>query len=142
MVETGIQSRLYDLLTRAGSPSAESKGAAYINQHTTFVTVAELVVALGTDPGKSSNPLEGQVRDWLVKYGWEDKREGGGQRRRGYKAPAVWPPVVPPDEDDDDNAASTAPQPGSGPAPAPVGDELEEPGAASASGGDDYDRPW
>jgi len=139
VVETGIQSRLYDLLTRQGAPSAEAKGAAYINQHTTFVTVAELVVALGTDPGKSSAPLETQVRDWLVKYGWEDKREGGGQRRRGYKAPDVWPPVVPPDEDDEDNAPSGAPVPGPGPGPAPSDGDGEWPGAAAFPGGGDYD---
>lgn len=142
LVETGIQSRLYDLLTRQGSPSAEAKGAASISQHTKFVTVAELVVALGTDPGKSSAPLETQIRDWLVKYGWEDKREGGGQRRRGYKAPDVWPPDVPPDEDDDDNAASAELAPGPGPAPAPVGGEPEGCDAAPAGGGGDYDPPW
>lgn len=142
LVETGIQSRLYDLLTRQGSPSAEAKGAASISQHTKFVTVAELVVALGTDPGKSSAPLETQIRDWLVKYGWEDKREGGGQRRRGYKAPDVWPPELPPEEDDDDNAASAGLAPGPGPAPAPAGGEPEGRDAAPAGGGGDYDPPW
>lgn len=140
VVETGIQSRLYDLLTRPGAASADARGAASICQHTTFVTVAELVIALGTDPGKSSSPLETQVRDWLVKYGWDSKREGGGQRRWGYRQPKVWPPVIPPDEDDDDdNAPADAPAPGPGPAPVPSGGDGEWPGAAPSPGGGDYD---
>lgn len=92
LVETGVQSRLFDLLTRPGSPSMEVKGAAAMCQHTAFVTVAELVTALGTDPGKSSALLETQIRDWLMENGWTPRREPGGQRRRGYARPAVWPP--------------------------------------------------
>jgi putative DNA primase/helicase len=140
VVETAIQSRLYDLLTRDGSRD-NVKGAAALSMYTSFVTVAELVVALGADPGKSSNPLETQVRDWLVMYGWDSKREPTGQRRYGYRAPKVWPPEIPPDdEDDDDNNAPTgAPVPGPGPvAPAPAGGEEEQPSAAAAFGDGDY----
>lgn len=137
VVETGVQSQLYNLLTREGSRD-NLKGAAALSVHTSFVTVAELLVALGVDPGKSSSPIETQVRDWLVKHGWEDKREGGGQRRRGYQKPKEWPPVVPPDEGDDD-APPDAPVPGPGPAPAPAGGDGEWPGAATAFGGGDYD---
>ncbi|MGV3679687.1 MAG: VapE domain-containing protein [Acidovorax sp.] len=137
VVETAIQSQLYNLLTREGA-RGEAKGPATLSMYTTFVTVAELVVALGTDPGKSSNPLETQVRDWLVKFGWTSGREGGGQRRYGYKAPKVWPPEIPPDEDDEDDAPQGAPAPGPGPGPAPAGGELEGRDAAPASGAGDY----
>lgn len=137
VVETGVQSQLYNLLTREGSRE-NTKGAAALSVYTSFVTVAELLVALGVDPGKSSSPIETQVRDWLVKHGWEDMREGGGQRRRGYRKPKVWPPVVPSDEDDD-NAPPDAPVPGRGPEPVPDGGEREWPGAAPALGVGDYD---
>lgn len=138
VVETGVQSRLYDLLTREGVQGDKVKGPATISMHTTFVTVADLVIALGADPGKSSSPLETQIRDWLTKYGWESKREGGGQRRWGYRSPEVWPPEIPPDEDDDD-APRGAPVPGPGPdAPAPAGGGEEQPGAAAAFGDGDY----
>lgn len=93
LVETSVQSRLFDLLTRPGAPSGEGKAAADLNEHTGFVTVAQMVTALGTDPGKSSTLLETQIRDWLMEHGWTPTRETGGQRRRGYARPDVWPPV-------------------------------------------------
>lgn len=132
LVETGVQGRLWALLTREGAPGAEAKAAATFNMHTTFVTIPDLVQALGIDPGKSSNMLEGQVRDWLNEHGWEYGREGGGQRRRGFKRPEVWPPVL----DDDEETGSA------GPAPSVAqGGEPEQPMPPDASGwdgGDDY----
>ncbi len=97
LAETSVQSRLYDMLTREGAPGGEGKVSATINQLTKFLTMDQLVAALGTDPGKSSSMLEGQIRAWLEAHGWEAAREKTGQRRRGYAQPAVWPPKI---EDD------------------------------------------
>ncbi len=99
LVETAVQSRLYELLTREGAPGGEGRLSADINQLCKFVTLTQLVAALGSDPSKSTSLLESQIRGWLESHGWEACREGGGQRRRGYRQPAVWPPTV--DEDDE-----------------------------------------
>jgi predicted P-loop ATPase/uncharacterized membrane protein YgcG len=104
LVETAVQSRLYELLTREGAGSGEGKISNDINMHTEFVTLDRLVAALGTDAAKSTNSLEGQIRGWLDANGWEYGRESTGQRRRGYKQPKAWPPKF----DDDDEAAPDA----------------------------------
>lgn len=93
LVETSVQARLFNLLTREGAPGGDGKATAELNQHTSFVTVDQMVMALGTDPGKSTTALETQIRDWLMENGWIPGRETGGQRRRGYARPEVWPPV-------------------------------------------------
>ena len=129
LVETGVQSRLFDLLTRPGSPQLEPRGAALLSEHTKFVTVAELVVALGTDPGKSSALLETQIRDWLMESGWTPKREPGGQRRRGYAQPDEWPPVFPDEPTDTPAPGALADVDGD----APAGGD-----APPQDGGDDY----
>lgn len=103
LVETSVQSRLYELLTRAGAPGTESKLTVELSVNATFVTIDKLVMALGTDPGKASTLLEGQIRGWLEAQGWEYGRESTGARRRGFSQPKVWPPVI---VDDD------APKPG------------------------------
>ena len=102
LVETAVQSRLYELLTREGAPAGEGKLTSDLNQLVKFVTLDRLVSALGADAAKSSSLLESQIRGWLESHGWEYGREGGGQRRRGYKQPEVWPPVI----DDDEGAAT------------------------------------
>lgn len=94
LVETAVQSRLYELLTREGAPGGENKTSADINQLTKFVTLDRLVAALGADAAKSNNVLEGQIRGWLEAQGWEYGRESTGQRRRGYRQPKVWPPEI------------------------------------------------
>jgi hypothetical protein len=94
LVETAVQSRLYELLTRVGVPIGEGKLTNDLNQHTTFVTLDRLVSVLGTEAAKSSNLLESQIRGWLEVHGWVYGRESTGQRRRGYKQPAVWPPKI------------------------------------------------
>lgn len=123
LVETSVQGRLYELLTREGSPSGEVKTSADINMHCTFVTLPMLVRALGTDEAKSSSMLEEQIRGWLESNGWESARESTGQRRRGYRQPKAWPPAA---KDED------------GPAVGPTTDEPSSPAQAPGwSGGDD-----
>jgi GTPase SAR1 family protein len=124
LVETAVQSRLYELLTREGAPGTEGKATVGLNQLTAFVTLDSLVVALGADPAKSSSLLESQIRGWLEAHGWEHGREGGGARRRGYKQPAVWPPRILDDEE-----------------PAQAAGEDEAPGAGGNNEVDD-DTPF
>ncbi len=107
LVETSVQSRLFDLLTREGAAGGEGKLTTELNQLTTFVTIDKLVMALGTDPGKASTLLEGQVRGWLEQQGWDYGRETTGQRRRGFSRPAVWPPKFA-----DDDQIGAAPESG------------------------------
>ena len=99
LVETSVQSRLYELLTREGAGSKEGAATLELNQLTAFVTIDKLVVALGTDPGKASTMLESQIRGWLEAQGWDYGRESTGARRRGFKRPDVWPPQIASEED-------------------------------------------
>ncbi len=101
LVETSVQSRLYELLTREGAPGGEGKATVELNVLTKFVTIDKLVIALGTDPGKASSLLEGQIRGWLEAQGWEYGRESTGARRRGFSCPAAWPPKI---EDEETSA--------------------------------------
>ena len=103
LVETSVQSRLYELLTREGSPNGEVKTSADINTHCAFVTLPMLVRALGADEAKSTTMLEEQIRGWLEAHGWESARETTGQRRRGYRQPKPWPPKL-----EDEEAAPVA----------------------------------
>jgi len=104
LVETAVQSRMYDLLTRDGAPGGDSKFSADINVHTAFITLDRIVAALGADAAKSGSSLESQINGWFDLHGWVYKRESTGQRRRGFQRPKVWPPVI---EDDEDAQAST-----------------------------------
>ena len=97
LVETAVQSRLYELLTREGASSMEGATTNQLNQLTTFVTLDRLVTALGADAAKSSSLLETQIRGWLEAHDWTYRREPTGQRRRGYWQPKTWPPLI---EDD------------------------------------------
>lgn len=112
LVETAVQSRLYEMLTRDGAPGGEGKSTADINQHTTFITLDRLVSALGADAAKSSSLLEGQIRGWLESQGWEYGRESTGLRRRGYRQPKTWPPAV---DDEDEEGGMQPPVDGSPP---------------------------
>ena len=107
LVETAVQSRLYELLTREGALTSENKLTNDLNQHTTFITLDRLVSALGADAAKSSSLLESQIRGWLEAHGWGYGRESTGQRRRGYKQPQDWPPKI----DDDESAAGSTTSP-------------------------------
>jgi putative DNA primase/helicase len=106
LVETAVQSRMYELLTREGAPSGEGKVSNDLNQLVTFVTLDRLVSALGADAAKSSSLLESQIRGWLDAHGWSYGRESTGQRRRGYMQPKVWPPKI---EDDEGAVAPRTP---------------------------------
>jgi len=105
LVETTVQSKLYELLTRQGGDIRENGGTASLNQLCTFATLHGLVQALGADPAKSTSLLESQIRGWLEANGWEAVRESSGQRRRGYRPPAVWPPEI----EDEDTSPADAP---------------------------------
>lgn len=102
MADTSVQSRLWELLTREGASPAEGKSTLELTQHTSFVTLHHLVSVLGADAAKSTAALENQVRGWLEFMGWKAGRETAGQRRRGFKAPEQWPPLIADDEDDED----------------------------------------
>jgi len=104
LVETSVQARLYELLTREGSTAGEGRASNELNVLTTFVTLPMLVRALGSDEAKSTSLLEGQIRGWLESQGWESARESTGQRRRGYRQPAQWPPKA----DEQDEGTPTA----------------------------------
>lgn len=112
LVETAVQSRLYEMLTREGAPGGEGKITADINQLTTFVTLDRLVSALGADAAKSNSLLEGQIRGWLEAQGWSYGRESSGLRRRGYRQPAIWPPAI---DDEDEEGGQQPPVNGSPP---------------------------
>lgn len=100
LVETAVVSELQHLLTRP--PQASGIGAI-VNDLASFVTIAQLTLALGIDAAKSSPALEAQIRGWLDHEGWTNvqKRINGG-RTRGYVRPENWPPQ---DLDDDMTAA-------------------------------------
>ncbi len=124
LVETAVQSRLYELLTREGSLKDEPNANRGLSQYTRFVTLAELVHALGADAAKSTSLLETQVRGWLDSHGWTPKRETGGERRRGYVPPTVWPPTSDEDELGDDAHSGDAPSHGDA---YPTGHDDDEP---------------
>ncbi len=127
LVETSVQARLYELLTREGSSQGEGRASSELNSLTSFVTLPMLVRALGSDEAKSTSLLEGQIRGWLESQGWESCRESTGQRRRGYRQPREWPPK--PDEGDEV------------PAKAPEEGPAEPARAAGWDGGED-DAPF
>jgi len=126
LVETAVQSRMYELLTREGSIGGEGKSTAEININTNFVTLDRLVSALGADAAKSSSLLEAQIRGWLEAQGWTYGREGGGMRRRGFKQPAVWPPAIDEEEDGVSPAAGSPPNTDGSPAQGPDHKEADD----------------
>jgi putative DNA primase/helicase len=100
LVETAVVSELLFVLTR---PPMATGIQSVINDLASFVTIAQLVLALGVDAAKSTPALEAQVRGWLDHEGWERvKRQINGTRAWGYVRPNNWPPV---DVEDDMTAA-------------------------------------
>lgn len=93
LVETAVESHLLRLLTRPSTVDDLSSVAGGVNVDTAFVTIAQLVVALGADVAKTTPGLENQIRGWLKQYGWERKKlQINGVRAWCYVRPAVWPP--------------------------------------------------
>lgn len=102
LVETAVTSELLHLLTR--NPT-DSGMAAIVNQLAEFVTLSQLITALGLDAGKSNAGLESQVRGWMTQQGWEyRKRQINGVRAWGWQRPRNWPP----EESDTDGPAADA----------------------------------
>lgn len=122
LVETAVQSRLFEMLTREGAPGSEGKGTVDINQLTTFITLDRLVSALGADAAKSNSLLEGQIRGWLEAQGWTYGRESIGLRRRGYRQPSTWPPAI---DDEDEDAGGMQPPAMDGSPPGAGGSNVE-----------------
>lgn len=94
LVETGVQGELLRLLTRPGAVSGDKGDTMLVNDLCNFVTMPQLIRALGTDVGKSTAQLESQIRGWLDAEGWERKRSPvpiAGSRPYGWIRPAGWP---------------------------------------------------
>ncbi|MBP8140400.1 MAG: virulence protein E [Acidovorax sp.] len=90
LVETAVESALLAALTR---PAVLNGPGSVVHRDAAFVTFAQLVEALHTDPGKSQPGLENQIRGWLKQQGWVSaKKQINGARANGYMRPAVWPP--------------------------------------------------
>lgn len=132
LVETTVQSRLYELLTREGAAATEGRTTRYLSMDTDFVTLPQLTEALGADPAKSTSLLEGQIRAWLDAHDWMSSRETTGSRRRGFRRPDVWPPKG---DDDSDEAAAAA-------ASAEVDESEAGPARAEATHGGSDDEPF
>lgn len=110
LLESAVQAKLWRLLTRLGPYPGESKSTVHLCCTTKFVTLDELVEALGTDAAKSTSQLENQIRSWLESMDWAGGRESTGLRRRGFKKPEAWPPELAAD-DDDNRAGLVDPEP-------------------------------
>lgn len=90
LVETAVESQLMAVLTR--SPGATGIFEA-VHVDAEFLTIAQLVTALGVDAAKSTPGLETQIRGWLKQMGWgKDKKQIKGVRANGYTRPKQWPP--------------------------------------------------
>ena len=105
LVETAVQSDLQQVLTR---PVLASGSGSVVNAAANFVTIAQLVFALGVDAAKSTPALEAQIRGWLDHEGWERvKKRVNGARAWGYVRPDNWPLA----EDDDESMDALEPLP-------------------------------
>lgn len=109
LVETAVMGELLAVLTRP--PMATGIGSI-VNELANFVTLPQLVLALGVDAAKSSPALEAQVRGWMEHEGWEKvKRQLNGVRAWGYARPKLWPAP----EQDDTQPDAAKPQGGASP---------------------------
>lgn len=88
LVETGVTSELLNVLTRE---LGEGQGSNSVNKLSKFVTLHELLKALGVDAGKSNAGLEAQIRSWMQNQGWENKKQQrNGVRQTGWHRPKDW----------------------------------------------------
>ena len=92
LVETAVESELLAVLTRQANPNATGP-LAFVHREATFVTMAQLVQALGVDAAKAPPGLQGQITAWLKHEGWERvKKMVNSVRAWGFQRPPVWPP--------------------------------------------------
>ncbi len=106
LLETAVTSELLHLLTRA---TVATGIGSIVNQLTEFVTLSQLITALGLDAGKSNAGIESQVRGWMNQQGWEyRKKQINGVRAWGWERPGKWPPEEP---DTDAPPADAGPSP-------------------------------
>ncbi|WP_313074913.1 VapE domain-containing protein [Melaminivora sp.] len=120
LVETAVESELLAVLTRKPNPNA-SGPLSFVHCEAPFVTIAQLVQALGVDAAKAPPGLQGQVTAWLKHEGWERvKKQVNGVRAWGFQRPAVWPPKDRATGLDQQDGPPGDDLPDGGPAPAPV----------------------
>lgn len=89
LVETAVDGELLQVLTRAPMQNGIQ---SVVNHLADFVTLPQLVQALGADPAKAPPGLQGQITSWLKHEGWERKRSSVAPRPWGYVRPKNWPP--------------------------------------------------
>lgn len=89
LADTAVTTKLLEVLTRA--PSQAGIGAI-VHGMSEFLTLSQIVEALGVDSAKSTPALESQVRDWLYSEGWVRlKKQSHGVRAWGMQRPKDWP---------------------------------------------------
>lgn len=89
LVETAVDGELLQVLTRVPMQNGIQ---SVVNELADFVTLPQLVQALGADPAKAPPGLQGQITSWLKHEGWERKRSSVAPRPWGYVRPKDWPP--------------------------------------------------
>ncbi|NIF85265.1 virulence protein E [Comamonas sp. Tr-654] len=89
LVETAVDGELLQVLTRVPMQNGIQ---SVVNELADFVTLPQLVQALGADPAKAPPGLQGQITSWLKHEGWERKRSSVAPRPWGYVRPKNWPP--------------------------------------------------
>ncbi len=116
LVETAVESELLTVLTRKPNPNATGP-SSFVHAEAPYVTLSQLVQALGVDVAKAPAGLQGQISAWLKHQGWEHlKRMIGGVRVWRYHRPDGWPRNDAPvglDQmaDDDEEGQGGAPAP-------------------------------
>ena len=88
-METAVDGELLQVLTRVPMQNGIQ---SVVNELADFVTLPQLVQALGADPAKAPPGLQGQITSWLKHEGWERKRSSVAPRPWGYVRPKNWPP--------------------------------------------------
>lgn len=91
LVETAVEGELMVVLTRKAVPNA-SGPMSFVHAGAPYVTVAQLVQALGVDVAKAPAGLQGQITAWLKHEGWiHAKKMIDGVRIWRYHRPDKWP---------------------------------------------------
>ncbi|RYH64906.1 MAG: hypothetical protein EON54_06175 [Alcaligenaceae bacterium] len=64
-----MESELQVVLTRKPNPDATGP-TSFVHSAAPYVTIAQLVQALGVDVAKAPSGLQGQITAWLKHEGW------------------------------------------------------------------------